>query len=90
MKWGKTCSLEALREKLPQILRTTDIMRPVTLSEGVVRAGENVIIVNAGEKVIHYGRSGPEPVIQPGEPPVDGDAVGTLQQFLNSFSHSLA
>jgi hypothetical protein len=46
--------------------------------------------VNAGEKVIHYGRSGPEPVIQPGEPPVDGDAVGTLQQFLNSFSHSLA
>jgi hypothetical protein len=53
-------------------------------------SGASVSVVNAGEKVIHYGRSGPEPVIQPGEPPVDGDAVGTLQQFLNSFSHSLA
>jgi hypothetical protein len=32
--------------------------------------------------MIRFGRSRPEPVIQR-EPPVDGDAVGTLQQFLN-------
>jgi RepB DNA-primase from phage plasmid len=45
VKWGKTYSLEALREKLPQILRTADIKRPVTLPEGqIAMAGENVII----------------------------------------------
>ena len=38
--------------------------------------------VNADEKVIRFSRSGPEPVMHPGEPPVDGDAVSTLQQFL--------
>jgi hypothetical protein len=38
--------------------------------------------VNAGEKVIRFGRPRPEPVIHP-RAPVDGDAVGTLQQFLN-------
>jgi RepB DNA-primase from phage plasmid len=43
--WGKTYSLDTPREKLPQILRTADIKRPVTLPEGQeVMAGENVII----------------------------------------------
>jgi hypothetical protein len=39
--------------------------------------------VNADEKVIRSSRSRPEPGIHPGEPPVDGEAVSTLQQFLN-------
>jgi hypothetical protein len=38
-------------------------------------------IVSAGEKVIRSSRCRPEPEIQ--RAPVDGDAVGTLQQFLN-------
>ncbi len=43
--WGKTYSLDALRQKLPQILRTADIKRPVTLPDGqTAMAGENVII----------------------------------------------
>jgi hypothetical protein len=45
VKWGKPYSVEALREKLPQILRTATIKRSVTLPEGQeVMAGENVII----------------------------------------------
>jgi hypothetical protein len=39
--------------------------------------------VRAGDKGSHYGRFKPEPVVHPGEPPVDGDAVRTLEQFLN-------
>jgi hypothetical protein len=41
------------------------------------------VLVNAGEKVIRFSRSRREPVVHPGEPPVDGDAVRTLQQTLN-------
>src|ERR1700719_3419127 len=52
VKWGKPYSLEALREKLPQILRTAAIKRPVTLPEGQqVLAGENVIIRPTGPGV---------------------------------------
>ena len=39
--------------------------------------------VRAGDKGSHYGRFKSEPVIHLREPPVDGDAVRTLQQFLN-------
>ncbi len=53
LKWGKTYSLEALREKLPQILRTAAIRRPVTLPKGVqVLAGENVIIRPTGPDTV--------------------------------------
>jgi len=53
LKWGKTYSLEALREKLPQILRTAAIRRPMTLPEGLqVMAGENVIIRPTGPGVV--------------------------------------
>jgi hypothetical protein len=38
-------------------------------------------IVSAGEERSHYGRFRPEPVVHPGEPPVDGDAVRTLHSF---------
>jgi hypothetical protein len=52
VKWGKPYSLEALREKLPQMLRTAAIKRPVTLPEGQqVLAGENVIIRPTGPSV---------------------------------------
>src|SRR6266478_1240071 len=37
--------------------------------------------VRAGDKGSHFGRFRPEPVVHPREPPVDGDAVRTLQQF---------
>ncbi len=40
----------------------------------------------AGDKGCHFRQFRPEPVVQPTEPPVDGDAVRTLQQFLNWFS----
>jgi hypothetical protein len=53
LKWGKTYSLEALREKLPQILRTTAIKNPATLPDGEqVPAGENVIIRPTGPGVV--------------------------------------
>jgi hypothetical protein len=39
--------------------------------------------VRAGDKGSHFGRFRPKPVVHPREPPVDGDAVRTLQQFLN-------
>ena len=39
--------------------------------------------VSAGEERSHCGRFKSEPVVHPGEPPVDGDAVRTLHQFLN-------
>jgi len=42
-----------------------------------------MMTVRAGDKGSHFGRFRPEPVVHPGEPPVDGDAVRTLQQFLN-------
>lgn len=52
VKWGKPYSLQALREKLPQILRTADIKHPVTLPEGgQVLAGENVIVRPTGPSV---------------------------------------
>jgi hypothetical protein len=49
----------------------------------VARSLRKVIIVRAGDKGSHFGRFRPEPVVHPREPPVDGDAVRTLQQFLN-------
>jgi hypothetical protein len=52
LKWGKTYSLEELREKLPQILRTAAIRHPATLPSGEqVSAGENVIIRPTGPSV---------------------------------------
>src|SRR5580704_17971308 len=53
LKWGKTYSLESLREKLPQIVRTAAIRRPVILPDGQeVMAGENVIIRPTGPGVV--------------------------------------
>jgi len=40
-------------------------------------------IVSAGEGRSHHGRFRPEPVVHPGESPVEGDVVRTLHQFLN-------
>lgn len=42
--------------------------------------------VSAGDEGSHSGRFRPEPVVHSGEPPVDGDAVSTLQQFLNCLA----
>src|ERR1035438_3645105 len=42
------------------------------------------LALSAGEEGSQSGRSGPEPVIQ-WRAPVGGDAVRTLQQFLNWF-----
>ena len=45
VKWGKTYSVAELREKLPAMLRTADIMKTVRLPDGeTVLAGENLII----------------------------------------------
>jgi hypothetical protein len=47
--WGKHYSLDALREKLPGIVRTAAIRRPYRLPDGQeVMAGENVIIRPTG------------------------------------------
>ena len=52
VKWGKTYSLDALREKLPGIVRTAAIKHPVSLPDGQgVMAGENVIIRPTGPGV---------------------------------------
>jgi hypothetical protein len=49
VKWGKDYSLDALREKLPGIVRTAAIRHPHGLPDGQeVMAGENVIIRPAG------------------------------------------
>lgn len=49
VKWAKPYSLEALREKLPGIVRTAAVRRPVTLPDGSeMMAGENVIIRPTG------------------------------------------
>ena len=51
-KWGKHYSLASLREKLPGIVRTAEIRRPVRLPDGQeVMAGENVIIRPTGPNV---------------------------------------
>ena len=51
-KWGKTYSLESLREKLPGIVSTAAVRHPVNLPEGQgVMAGENVIIRPTGPGV---------------------------------------
>src|SRR5580700_700114 len=51
-KWGKTYSIETLREKLPGIVRTSAIRRPVKLpDDSEVPAGENVIIRPTGPGV---------------------------------------
>ena len=45
VKWGKTYSTEELRQKLPSMVRTAAIRRPVTLPDGgTMMAGENLII----------------------------------------------
>jgi hypothetical protein len=52
VKWGKSYSLESLREKLPGIVRTAGIRHPVTLPDGQeMMAGENVIIRPTGPDV---------------------------------------
>jgi RepB DNA-primase from phage plasmid len=52
LKWGKTYSLEAVRKKLPQILRTASIKHPLTLPDRQqTMAGENVIIRPTGPGV---------------------------------------
>jgi hypothetical protein len=49
VKWGKTYSTEELRQKLPSMVRTAAIRRPVTLPEGgTMMAGENLIIRPSG------------------------------------------
>jgi hypothetical protein len=45
VKWGKTYSTEELRQKLPSMVRTAAIRRPVTLPDGgTMMAGENLIM----------------------------------------------
>src|SRR5580692_4999154 len=45
VKWGKTYSTDELRQKLPSMVRTAAIRRPVTLSDGgTMMAGENLIM----------------------------------------------
>lgn len=52
VKWGKSYSLEALREKLPGIVRTAAKRHPVALPDGQeMLAGENVIIRPTGPGV---------------------------------------
>lgn len=52
VKWGKSYSLESLREKLPGIVRTSAIRHPVDLPDGQeMMAGENVIIRPTGPDV---------------------------------------
>jgi RepB DNA-primase from phage plasmid len=52
VKWGKSYSLESLREKLPGIVKTAAIRHPVELPDGQgMMAGENVIIRPTGPDV---------------------------------------
>jgi hypothetical protein len=45
VKWGKTYSTDELRQKLPSMMRTAAIRRPVTLPDGgTMMAGENLIM----------------------------------------------
>jgi RepB DNA-primase from phage plasmid len=45
VKWGKTYSLSELQDKLPAMMRTAAIRRPIPLEDGqTVLAGENLII----------------------------------------------
>jgi hypothetical protein len=49
-KWGKTYSLEELRQKLPAMVRTAAIRRPMAVpNQGTVMAGENLIIRPIGK-----------------------------------------
>jgi hypothetical protein len=52
-------------------------------------AGEKRPFVSAGDKRSHFSRNRPDPVRPPERAPVGGEAVSTLQQFLN-FKVSLA
>jgi hypothetical protein len=54
----------------------------LTMLENYHAGVEDIFTVNASEKVIRFSRFRPEPGIQ-SRAPVGGDAVGTLQQFLN-------
>ena len=52
VKWGKTYSLDALREKLPGIVRTAAVRHSMSLPDGQgMMAGENVIIRPTGPGV---------------------------------------
>jgi hypothetical protein len=51
LKWGKTYPLNALREKLPAMVRTAAIRRPVQVEAQTLMAGENLIVRPAGEDV---------------------------------------
>src|ERR1035441_1441790 len=49
VKWGKTYSTEELRQKLPSMVRTAAIRRPVALPDGgTMMAGENLIMRPSG------------------------------------------
>ena len=66
--------LSALAKRMPQTAhRVGEVVSDVSIDS----------IVSAGEERSHCGRFKSEPVVHPGEPPVDGDAVRTLHQFLN-------
>lgn len=52
LKWGKTYFTWQVREKLPSMVRTAALRRPVTLEDGqTVMAGENLIIRPTGPNV---------------------------------------
>jgi hypothetical protein len=52
VKWGKNYSLAALREKLPSMVRTAAIQRPIKLDDGLsLAAGENLILRPMSDKV---------------------------------------
>ena len=52
VKWGKNYSLADLREKLPSMVRTAAIRRPIKLDDGqTLSAGENLIFRPMSDKV---------------------------------------
>lgn len=51
LKWGKTYPLNVLREKLPAMVRTAAIRRPVPVETQTFMAGENLIIRPIGNHV---------------------------------------
>jgi hypothetical protein len=51
-KWGRTYSLDELREKLPAMIRTAAIRRPCKLDDGsILMTGENLIVRPTGPDV---------------------------------------
>jgi hypothetical protein len=73
-------------EKNLDLLLRRRTLEDVPPNEKSMEAGDGFVTVtcksvSAGEERSHYGRFRPEPVVHPGEPPVDGDAVRTLHSF---------